>query len=321
MIIPTYWSSAKKTIFYTVEKSGKILRRRKTFFRFGWSSTSQKGADFLAEQRLQKAIADDSPIRRETKVAYNGAEGLPIREEIVASRGDAVVTRNSYGALCLNTPDVLILDVDTDNLGKPPLWFSLLAGPFFFVVSFFLLTGCQFGLSVLGGVVGYFLANFLWGLGFFVYKWMNGGVLGLLRTKTKSFAGTRWRFYKTPNGYRLFETSRRWAAKDKNTADMMNALLVDPLYLRMCVMQDCFRARVSPKPWRAGVGRLRSPLWPVSPEKLLERQKWVEEYNRVADLFASCKFLEGDENYGDGSVRKTILWHDEMACRKNKPLA
>mgnify|MGYP003634726108 CR=1 FL=1 len=48
----------------------------------------------------------------ERKVAYNGADGLPIREEIIDRRGDAVLTRNAYGALCLNTPDILFADVD-----------------------------------------------------------------------------------------------------------------------------------------------------------------------------------------------------------------
>ena len=36
-----------------------------------------------------------------------GGIGLPIREEVLARNGDDVITRNSYGARCLNEPDVL----------------------------------------------------------------------------------------------------------------------------------------------------------------------------------------------------------------------
>jgi hypothetical protein len=38
---------------------------------------------------------------------YNGAAGVPIREEIVGRHGETVITRNSYGARCLNMPNVL----------------------------------------------------------------------------------------------------------------------------------------------------------------------------------------------------------------------
>ncbi|MEQ1893799.1 MAG: hypothetical protein ABL998_14750, partial [Planctomycetota bacterium] len=34
------------------------------------------------------------------------AEGVPIREEIVSEHDAAVITRNGYGARCLNTPNV-----------------------------------------------------------------------------------------------------------------------------------------------------------------------------------------------------------------------
>lgn len=59
--------------------------------------------------------------RRERKTPYNGADGVPIREEVVAKNGEAVLTRNSYGALCLNTSEVLFIDVDNEQLVSPPL--------------------------------------------------------------------------------------------------------------------------------------------------------------------------------------------------------
>jgi hypothetical protein len=49
--------------------------------------------------------------RREVRSNY-GVEGVPIREQIVQRDGDVIITRNSYGALCLNSPDVLFADID-----------------------------------------------------------------------------------------------------------------------------------------------------------------------------------------------------------------
>jgi hypothetical protein len=37
---------------------------------------------------------------------------MPIREEVVSRFPHAVITRNRYGSLCLNTPNVLFADVD-----------------------------------------------------------------------------------------------------------------------------------------------------------------------------------------------------------------
>lgn len=52
-------------------------------------------------------------------MAYNGAQGVPIREEVLERHGDTVITRNGYGAKCLNTPDVLFADVDFDTALPP----------------------------------------------------------------------------------------------------------------------------------------------------------------------------------------------------------
>lgn len=80
---------------------------------------SQEDAQAKADERARDAlrwILDGSKLaRREMKEAYGGESGLPIREEIISRHGDVVITRNSYGALCLNTPNVMFVDVDFDD--------------------------------------------------------------------------------------------------------------------------------------------------------------------------------------------------------------
>jgi len=111
MIVPAYWAEARL--------QQRTHRRQITVRRFGWSDLSLAEAQAHAQARVREAfdrvVAGEKLPRLERKVGYGGSQGLPIREEIVDRHGEAVITRNSYGALCLNTPDVLFVDVDFDE--------------------------------------------------------------------------------------------------------------------------------------------------------------------------------------------------------------
>ena len=92
MIVPQYWAEAKlKTVV-----NGKQI----TIKRFGWSDDSESDAQANAQKRAEEAIAraeSGEKVRKiDHKVPYNGAEGLPIREEIISRHKDCVITRNSY---------------------------------------------------------------------------------------------------------------------------------------------------------------------------------------------------------------------------------
>ena len=110
MIVPRFWAEGR----IQEQVAGKQITVR----RYGWSDDSPLAAQVHADQRTREAfdrIASGEKLnRRERKQAYNGADGVPIREEIVERQGDTVITRNSYGARCLNTPDVLFVDIDFD---------------------------------------------------------------------------------------------------------------------------------------------------------------------------------------------------------------
>jgi len=94
MIVPQFWAEGRVR--------GRHDGRQVTVRRFGWSDTSQADAQANADDRaaeaLRRVLAGERLDRREPKVPYNGADGLPIREEIVARHGDTIITRNSYGA-------------------------------------------------------------------------------------------------------------------------------------------------------------------------------------------------------------------------------
>lgn len=316
MIVPQFWAEGR----IQHREGGKQITVR----RFGWSDESeadaQKKADARAGEALQRLLSGEKLPRREPKVAYNGADGVPIREEIVDRRGDAVITRNSYGARCLNTPDVFFADIDFPS-----------GMPFRF--------GCAANLILIGCALGYIwrygadatgkallLAAVIFGYGFagFAYRVIakvRGGPEVIARRRIAKFleSNPQWnlRVYRTPAGLRAMATHRKMSPDDPEAAACFKALRTDPMYELMCRKQRCFRARLSPKPWRIGMGSHHQPrpgVWPVKPEHLPKREKWYARYEDASRGFAACRFVE---NVGSGVVDPDIdslrQWHDELS--------
>lgn len=291
--------------------------------RFGWSDESIESAQVMAEARaeeaLREAIAGGKVPRRELKVAYNGALGAPIREEVLARDGDCVITRNSYGARCLNTPDALFADVDfpTGPSAKLQLVLFLLLAPLA------ILSGWKFGGIAFG--LGIMLAMFLgWLLARLVFHRQTrhpDHAHRVARQQLGKFleAHPEWnvRVYRTPAGLRLLATHAPLPPEDSVVAEFFRAAGTDKLYVRMCRNQHCFRARLSAKPWRIGIESHMKPrpgVWPVRQERLAERAQWVSAYEARAASYAACSFLE---SLGSGQVHpklsKVIELHDNEA--------
>ncbi len=120
MLIPHFWAEAR---LQNKSPGKQVIVRR-----WGWSDVNQADAVALADQRareaLQRILSGENLLRRETRDSYGTREGMPIREEVISRHGENVITRNSYGSLCLNAPRVLFADVDaiwTPALRTPPL--------------------------------------------------------------------------------------------------------------------------------------------------------------------------------------------------------
>jgi hypothetical protein len=323
MIVPQFWAEARL--------GDRIAGRQVTVRRWGWSDESQEAARRHAESRALEAIdrirAGEHLRRRERKVAYNGADGLPIREEIIARHGDTVVTRNVYGALCLNTPNVLFADIDF----PPRLHGS--------VLLFLLVPLVSAGLLAFSWKAAF--ASFvlmLWAVSS-VFSWLDrrarqtGNVYEALQrealARVERFIDRRpeWeaRVYRTPAGLRVLATHRTFNTDGPEVEECFRELGVDPLYARMCHNQKCFRARVSPKPWRVGIDRLRPRpgTWPVGPEWLPGRAEWVAEYEAASEGFAACRYLT---TFGTGGMHPTaravVDLHDALSRATSElPLA
>ncbi len=323
MIIPQFWAGHR----IQEKRDG----RQVTVRRWGWSDTSEADARALAESRATEAIrrvwAGEDLRRREPLETYGNGDGMPIREEVVWRFPHAVITRNSYGSLCLNTPRVLFADVDStfrDPLRMPP-------------------GGCL--LLVLAGIgVGIWLKS-LWigalvGIGI---PWLWSGINRRIRAgrrsrleseaRTASLEGIRafaathpdWhlRVYETPAGFRLLAMHDVFEPRDERTKNALADLDSDRRFVTLCLLQNCFRARVSPKYWRIGyrpAESLPKSKWPFPPEHVPRRQQWIEGYERIALGFASCRFLE---SLGSSRVHpeaeEVRKIHDEL-CRSGLSL-
>jgi hypothetical protein len=257
--------------------------------------------------------------RRDLKRAYNGSEGVPIREEVFSRQGETVITRNSYGALCLNTPNVLFADIDFED---GPDWRVLLV----------ILAVAMCGLVAVAW-------QFHWGwicpavllaiaLAYFAALWLHrllvklaGGWEAIARRNIESFLERHpdWyvRLYRTPAGLRVLVVSQTFDPSDPRVAEFFQALGTDPIYVRMCMRQHCFRARVSPKPWRIGIPHHMKPrpgVWPVDPERLPQRQMWIESYERAAEGYASCQFIAAlGSGRVDPAAAEVQRLHDELS--------
>ena len=316
MIVPQYWAEARV--------QHKQRGRQITLRRFGWSdetqADAQANADRRAQEALEQVLAGKKLERSEPKIPYNGAEGIPIREEIVSRHGDTIITRNSYGARCLNTPDVLFVDIDFPD--SPPLRFTF---------SVFVL------LQLCAIAAGYFNHSKFIGIAFAILSLlffsavsgelyrlvlkMKGGIERLTSDRIDQFLSKHpdWnlRIYKTPAGMRVLVTHRIFSPAEPEVQQCFDALGADPMYAAMCRNQQCFRARVSPKPWRIGIGdhmRPRPGNWPVAAERMPLRQAWIEKYEAAAKPYAACTFIESKGScVTHVDVAAVVELHDQMS--------
>ncbi len=328
MIIPKYWAEARL--------QHRERKRQVTVRRFGWSDVSEADAQVHAEARAReafdRALSGEPLLRRERRVAYNGADGVPIREEVVDRDGETVITRNSYGALCLNTPNVLFADIDFERRVGVRLMLITMVMLAVIAVSV-LVWGMHFrigGSIVIGAIAGLvFGAPLAHGLRRGLTSLQGGDERVTLR-RVRAFVGKHpeWhlRVYRTPAGLRLLAMHRVFDPRDPQVTACFDALGVDRVYARMCRNQNCFRARVSPKPWRMGMPRMRAPYaatWRPEHAELPARREWIANYEQAAMGFASCRFIETiGHARTDAAAAAVQALHDVLCqCERELPIA
>lgn len=256
---------------------------------FGASDESVEDATRVAEERAQLAAR---AIRRgETRAGYEYTQ-RPLREELVeelehAGERSAVITRNSYGSLVLNTEGAMFVDIDYPPRGS----FVALRRAF----------GRLFGREV---------------------PTPDERIRARVREVVGATPGLGLRLYRTANGYRCLITSRTFDPIARESRALLERFGCDPLYVLLCQAQECFRARLSPKFWRCDAPRppFRFP-W-IDSERERRYREWQAEYETCTRSFRTCSFVE---TVGAAKVleplEQIVRVHDLQACDGSGPLA
>lgn len=198
-----------------------------------------------------------------------------LKEELIEEHRDeageliAAITRNRYGALVLNSAKVLFADVDLPT----PL------GP-------------------RAGLLGRLLQR------------LRGAprpqdeAARLRETYRQRFVEfqrrhprLQLRVYETRAGFRLAVGNRLFEPTGEQTRELLRELDSDELYIRLCRSQQCFRARLTPKPWRCGHKGPPNPFPREDAEQAARFARWLQSYRDKAAGYRVCRL---SQELGDG---------------------
>lgn len=217
MKLARYWSRQSAE---AADRNGRRVRAAAR----GWSNDNIEAATAMAlaiAQRVAQILAGG-----QTKLARYPYGDRPIpepvtREFVDASGVRAVITRNIYGAFVLNARDLMFVDVDVEPAPD------------------------QSVRRVMSGLLSIF------GQKAEPATQQDPAEDAIRRAAEQR--GLPIRLYKTAGGYRAIVTNGSYEAAADRTQALLREFGSDPLYIRLCVRQESFRARLSPKPWRIGM--------------------------------------------------------------------
>jgi hypothetical protein len=286
MKIPTYWSKA------TAE--GASPQGKPVAFSC-WRSSDLSKADahesaLAAAKRILDALCRGQKLDR---YAYGC---MPLREEVMEKLSDAAckpiaaITRNLYGSLILNAERVMFVDIDF-----PPVR--------------------------TGEATKHFFARLLGRK----RKSPEAEREAKARNDVEQFmaANPQWniRLYRTFAGLRAIVAHEVYDPKSSGTLDILRRLGCDPLYVRLCAVQQCFRARLTPKPWRCG-HHANTLRYPVEDPQLLQRfEQWKAAYEARQRNYATCRFLGAMGNGPLHPEAEQVIELHDFVTRSNEPLA
>jgi hypothetical protein len=258
--VPRFWASARED----ASVAGRVL----PLVAFGWSHESHAEAQAMARQRLARVV---ERVRRGEELPKGYAYGdRPVREEILretpgeGGAPSALVTRNRYGALVLNTARALFIDVDVPQARGPGLVARI------------------FGRAKPDP---------------------EAAILERVRTALRGAAGASFRIYRTAAGFRVLATDPPFEPDSARARELLAAAGADPHFVRLCEVQRCFRARLTPKPERLGLARPPA-TWPRETEA--ERSAfadWLRIYEAKSAHRAVCRLVD---SAGFGRVHEEI---------------
>jgi hypothetical protein len=287
------YTISMKLAKYWAKDSGEAVRNDGSRLRVvsrGWSNESVAAAGQRARETAGKLAAALAAGQIERSHYLYGERPLP--EPILREFQDAaVVTRNSYGAVVLNTNKLMFIDIDKDD------------------------APAQAAGNVISSVMS------LFGKAAPAQPKQSKAVDEMQRVAERN--GLSLRVYKTAAGYRAIVTSSAYDAASGPTEALLQQFDSDPLYVRLCRAQESFRARLTAKPWRCGVALPPVSFPFASSQEESQFRQWEAKYSAAARQYATCRYITG---FGAGRVApefaELIQYHDkETNSATELPLA
>ena len=120
------------------------------------------------------------------------------------------------------------------------------------------------------------------------------------------------RLYETCNGLRGIVTSSRFDPTDSVALDLMTYLCADPLYVKLCRLQNTFRARLTPKHWRIGLDERPLEKPSITPAETAQMMRWLKQYQARGQQYATARLIaEFGSSSTDELVEQVVKLHDE----------
>ncbi|WP_201589998.1 hypothetical protein [Psychrobacter fozii] len=339
-----------------------------------------EGEDIVRRERREEYNESNGiPIREQIISEQNFSESGPTSGSLESKVSDTqlVVTRNSYGAQVANVNNIAIIDVDNKDLlghlypehyspngfmpaiptyqtkssNKLPVWGFIIL--FIFIAS----------------VIAWLGLSWLWLLvvmiGATVYLWQQASqrdkaymqkytaemnslqpcITALIQQRVANHPQESFRLYETPAGFRIIATHDTISPSDALVADWFEYFHADANYVRLCQAQQCFRARLTAKPWRMDEveGKKLAKDIPAKnfwfdaesmdadssieqrQNDLKARKEWINNYDKYAKNYRACRYVErftGKETSHQlehKDIQAFIDWHDK-ACQVDKEL-
>ena len=110
------------------------------------------------------------------------------------------------------------------------------------------------------------------------------------------------RLYRTAHGWRVMLREPGLTVGSARELELFTALQADPLYVKLCRRQLCWRARLSPKPFHRGLKR-----YPMPDSALQRADEWIAAYEVATHRLATCRLVE---TFGPPLRGEVVELHD-----------
>ncbi len=242
--------------------------RRLLLTAIGQSNVSHEDAQQNAETRwaAMNKLVETPFANRDSRRSYEYGE-RPVAEELIKELWDeqgslvGALTRNRYGAIILNTPHVGFFDIDfpePTTTRASTSWFGL-----------FRKAAKPSDLE----------------------SQPDASRRELIQ-KLDLYPSLSFRIYRTAAGFRVVVLNRLLNPDSEETKQLFQDLGCDKLYCRLCQTQECFRARLTPKPWRCGLPQPPGRYPREHPKQQQQFATWLQRYNAAMSKVSVCNWVQ-----------------------------